>query len=294
MYQRMLVPLDGSESAEVALPYAEQLVGKMGDEITLISVVASGKSQQGHIYQVYMQKMVERTAQEIKKQAGKEVNVQSAMLEGDPSEEIVDYAERENIDLIVMATHGRSGIRRWALGSVANKVARATGCAVVLIRAKNDRRDVRDRGTIKRVLVPLDRSETSEAVLPYIGDIADNLKTEVILFIAVEQLYHVVVAGDSATKIPYSLEEMDDSVEDARDYLERVGKTLDERGITTMAEVGIGNAAEGIIELADKIDADLVAMSTHGRSGLGRWTFGSVADKVLHGGTTPLLLVRPH
>ncbi len=215
------------------------------------------------------------------------------ILSGHPAEKIVEYADTENIGLIIMATHGQSGIKRWALGSVADKVVRATTRPVVLIRAKGSRPDVREKGILHRVLVPLDGSKEGEAVIPYIEELASRLKVEVILLqvlaIGFNTLYNY---------FPLTEQQVESDKAIATAYLNNVEARLKEKGITVVSEerlgieIRFGNAAEEIIQLADERHADIVAMTTHGRSGVRRQVFGSVAERVLREGNTPLLLVR--
>jgi len=297
MYEKILVSLDGTELAELALPYAEELAGKLGSQVILIYVSESAEDPYHHMHQLYLQRMVETTKQgaerSLEKPATKEIKVESAILVGDPAEEILDYADKEDIGLIIMATHGRSGIRRWALGSVADKVIRATERPVALIRAKGVRPDVRAKGILNRALVPLDGSKESETIIPYVEELTSKLKAEVVLLHIVARTYHVYYGGvGEGAKIPYTDEEMEPLKASAEDYLKKVADGLKDKGIATKTEVRVGAAAEEIIKLADEIGADLVAMSTHGRSGVSRWAYGSVADKTLQGGNTPLLLVR--
>ncbi len=113
------------------------------------------------------------------------------------------------------------------------------------------------------------------------------------MFQAVERARHTYVGENMVvTYLPYSDEEMEPFKADAESYLEQVESLFKGGEITLRSEVGIGEAPEWIIEYADEIDADLVAMTTHGRSGITRWSMGSVASKVLHTGNTPLMLVR--
>ena len=296
MYHRILVPLDTSELAEVALPYAEQMAGRLGSEITLMSVSHSAGEKEQRVFRSYIQETVavtkERANRYLEKPTGQDVKVESAILVGNPAEEIVDYAERENIDVIVMATHGRSGIGRWALGSVADKVLRATERPVVLIRAKGARSDMLKKGVFKRALVPLDGSKESEAVIPYIEELASMLGAEVTLLQVLAVVYHVYISGDAPAQVPYTEEEMKPLKASAESYLEKVGSGLRGKGVTPKCQVRVGAAGHEIIKLADEIGADIVAMSTHGRSGVGRLVFGSVAEKVVRTGNTPVLLVR--
>ena len=301
MYEKILVPLDGSELAEVTLPYAEELAGRLGSEITLVSVLPFyselAPDLNLRLRQYYIEKIVENTKEAaeryVKKPQGRAIKVESRILVGNSAEEIVEYANKEDIDLIVMATHGRTGISRWALGSVANKVVRATKRPVGLIRAKGARPDVRQKGILNKALVPLDGSKEGEAVIPYVEELALKLKAEVILLQVLSTSYQAITA-ERYGYVSYTAQQMESDKAFARNYLEKVGARLKRKGMTVKSEVRLGIAAEEIIKLADEMYADVVAMSTHGRSGIGRWVFGSVADRVLHEGNTPLLLVRSY
>jgi nucleotide-binding universal stress UspA family protein len=299
MYKRILVPLDGSELAERALPYAEELAGKLGSEIILMNVRAPAEDPNNPEHRVYLTKMVATTKQDIKKSPslppGEKVKVDSSIIGSPgllthPAEEIVDYAETENIGLIIMATHGRTGIKRWALGSTADKVVRASKSPVLLIRANTG---VRKKASLDKILVPLDGSKQSETVLSHIESLASRLRARVILLHVVVQPYRVYAASEGVVEVPYTEEEIKSLKAGAEEYLEKVSSKLTGQGITTSYEVGVGSAGEEIIKIVDETDADIVAMSTHGESGFGRWEHGSIADKVIRAGSTPLLLVRP-
>ncbi len=295
MFERILVPLDGSDMAELALPFAEEIAGKLGSEIVLLHISESPLPDQRRALQFYIQQAAETTGQHAQTHidAASEwaVCVRPVTMSGRPATEILDYAERENIGLIVMATHGRSGVKRWLLGSIASKVVRAAECPVVLIRGTTPQDELRERGALKRVLVPLDGSAESETVVPYIAELAAGLKAEVILFQSVDQAFHVTQPRGTI-RTPFSPEEMAPILEEVEISLDRARQVLREKNVTSNIEVRIGDAPEEILKIADEVQADLVAMSTHGRSGLSRWAFGSVAEKVLYAATSPILLVR--
>jgi nucleotide-binding universal stress UspA family protein len=307
LYRRILVPLDGSELAEIALPYAQEMAIHLGSEVILINVRAPAENPNKPEHRVYISKMVAATEQNIKKSPalppGEKVKVESAIIGSTgllihPAEEIVDYAEKENISLIVMATHGRTGIRRWTLGSTANKVARASKCPVLLIRANTA---VPESVHLDKILVPLDGSKPSEVVLPYIENLAAKLKTKVSLLNVIEHAYHIYPYAEvpgyygstGIIQVPYTEEEVKPLKEMAEKYVKSVSDKLITGGIETSYEVRVGSAGEEIIKAEEEMHPDMVAMSTYGHSGFGRWDHGSVADKVLHAGNTPLLLVRP-
>ena len=295
MYEKMLVPLDGSEQAEVALPYAEELAGRLGSQITLLCVSESEEVLPYYRCDICLKKLVEptkRNAESYQEQGrGKEVKVDSVILTGYPAEQIVDYAAKEDIGLIVMATHGRTGVRRWALGSVANKVVKATRRPVALIRASGARADVREKGILHKALVPVDGSADGEAIMPYIEELASKLGAELTLI--------NILPRDYTTEREEQVDRLEELRASARAYLDKQVALLKEKGIAARAEfreVMEGAEAEEVIKLAVELDVDVVAMSTHGRYGArdtGRMTFGRVADNVLNGGNAPLILVRP-
>ena len=147
----------------------------------------------------------------------------------------------------------------------------------------------------ERILVPLDGSKVAESVLPHIEGLVSKLapdsKVQVTLFQALSPT-HYVVAWDAGASVAYTEAEMAQIKKKALEYLDNVGEGLRSRGAIVECKVGVGNAAEEIIKVADEINADLVAMATHGRSGLSRWAFGSITDRVLRCGNRPILMIR--
>jgi len=147
-----------------------------------------------------------------------------------------------------------------------------------------------------KILIPLDGSKTGETALPYVEELVSKLslrvKAELTLLQVVSFLTHYVAAGELMAPISYTEQEMRQIRQQARNYLNKIAKGIRSKKVSVKIKVGVGNSAEEIIKTADEISVDLIAMSTHGRHGLTRWAFGSVADKVLRGGQKPMLLVR--
>jgi nucleotide-binding universal stress UspA family protein len=224
--------------------------------------------------------------------------VKGEVISGYPAEEILRYAEEKEVDLILMATHGRSGVRRWVLGSVADKVLHSAAVPVLLIRAGMPRDAAYEKWSGARMLVPLDGSELAELVLPHVEALAGpqcGAEAEVILVGICEPLV-LPPAMTPETSVNWggaADEYMAKSKKSADKYLSRVQKGLTDAGLKVTLEVLEGDPATEIIEYAGKRQVNLIVMATHGRSGLGRWAYGSVAQKVLHGGSSPILLVRP-
>jgi nucleotide-binding universal stress UspA family protein len=277
LYKKIVVPLDGSPLAEVALPYAEEIAGKMGSEIVLLTVLPSEEPEEYQHHHLYTKKIVDLTKRQVEKYLknpeSKTVKIGTATRVGNPAEGILDYVNKGYLCLIVMATHGRSGVSRWAVGSVADKVVRATTRQpLLLIRAKGSHPDVRAKRILKKALVPLDGSTASETVIPYISEAARNLHMEITLIKVISRTNNSLASAEA--------------------YLQDWCKRLKEKGVSAGYEVRIGAAADQIIDFADETASDLVAMSTRGQTAINLWSLGSVAQKVLMGGNTPLLLVR--
>ena len=277
MYEEIVVPLDGSKLAEVALPCAEELATKMDYDIVLLSVLEPWGFDEQEKFNIYGNKMVDITKYHAEKYLtngnGQKVGVSAVTRTGNPAESIMEYVNKESPHLIVMASHGRSGISRWAVGSVADKVVRCTTRQpVMLIRATKHRPDIREKRILKKALIPLDVLTGDETVKHYVSVIASKLEMELTLLHVLSKTNHISA--------------------DTEAYLENECSMLKKRGITTRYEVKVGSIAETTIDFADEFAFDFVAMSTQGRTGVSLLTLGSIAQKVFLGGNTPLLLIK--
>ena len=148
----------------------------------------------------------------------------------------------------------------------------------------------------ERVIVPLDGSRVGEAALPVIDQLVNKLapgtKVEVTLIGVITLLRHWVVVGEASAPVSYTEDELKMIKDRVTKYLETTGDSLKKKGVTVKTLVTSGNAADEILKAAEQNNADLIAMSTHGRSGLRRLAFGSITDKVMHGSRVPVLMVR--
>ena len=148
-----------------------------------------------------------------------------------------------------------------------------------------------------RILVPLDGSKIGEAVLPYVEDIvsklAPDVEKEVTLLQVLAPTVIPEVSGRAVEGLPYTEKQMEASREDAMKYLNQAGESLKSKGVTVTAKVVIGLPADEIVKAADEVGVNIIAMSTHGRSGISRWAFGSITDKVLrHEKSVPILVIK--
>ena len=287
MYKRILVPLDGSKLAELALTPAEELAGTFNSELVLVSVCEPVEDQYRHMHQLYIEKIAEVIKSRIESKTS--VKVKSVVLLGEPAEEIINHAEKNEISLIIMVTHGRSSIMHWAMGSIASKVLQRVSMPLLLIRARAPYLEA--EGLFDRILVPLDGSDAGEAALPYVKELTERLKSEVILLEVVAPGQHVHTVG-GLDYVLFTEQHMESLKADVKQYLEKIGGRLAGTKATIRCEVKTGDAAQEIIRFADETNTRLVAISTRGRSGIRQWIFGSVAHKILQAGNTPVLVVR--
>ncbi|MBI3976961.1 MAG: universal stress protein [Chloroflexi bacterium] len=288
MFATILVPLDGSSLAERALPYAVPLARAMGGHLVLVRAVAA------HTFpgtdpteaQVALTQQAESDLTAVAERVRADgVEAESVVYYDDPVSAILDAARRREAKLIVMSTHGRSGLGRWIYGSVADQVLRRAEAPVLLMPATADRRW---SGGARRILVPLDGSDLAEEALILAAELARGLAAELYLL-------QVVEPPTSAYAEGYAFTEFDPEPElvGARRYLEGCAVGLRAAGRNVTVQSVLGQPAQAVATIAREQSADLIVMATHGRGGLARLVMGSVATGILQRSTVPLLLVRP-
>lgn len=308
MYKRMLIPLDGSEIAETLLPYVKEIAGRLGLKMTFLYVCSPHESESPATCLAYVENAAEITAsqaREFREKAGiqtqgEELKAEGKIVEGHPAEEILRFADENEVDLILMTTHGRSGIKRWALGSVADKVLRSSTVPVLLVRSGTPERTTDDEGLVRKILVTLDGSEIAESILPYVETLAKQWNArllDVVLLMVCEPLViPPIYAPDMEAPVNWGNlveEHIAYSKKAADQYLTGVAMRLNDAGLKVNSVVLEGAPAGEIINYANENPYSLIAIATHGRSGISRWAYGSIAEKVLSGASSPIFLVRP-
>jgi nucleotide-binding universal stress UspA family protein len=302
MYRKALVPLDGSELAEVVFVYAKELAGRLGLDLVLLHVYSPEEAEFVPMRRAYVERaaeMIRRQSEEAREKAGikpggKVIKVRGELAVGYPADEILRYANENAIDLILMATHGRSGLKRWTMGSVADKVLRASRVPVWLVRAGVPQEIVYDKWPTRTILVLLDGSELAETVIPHVEAVAKQRGAELLDVILLSVCEPMLLPSYYPVTLPLN---WDDHVARCKrsdmEYLAKIEKRLLDAGLRVRAEVLVGKPADVIVDYVNKNPVNLIIMSTHGRSGPSRWVLGSVAEKVLLGVSSPILLVRP-
>lgn len=295
MFTKILVPLDGSPLAERALPHAARLARITGARLLLVRA-ALARSFPGKDMTEAQCRAVREAATYLQRVAdslaGRGFAVETAVPYGEAASRIAEEVELRGADLIVMATHGRSGIGRWLYGSVAAKLLAHATAPVLLVRAWEQEPQPDPIGDGRpRVVIPLDGSPFAEEALPVARKLVRALDGELVLLQAIgvadpsvppEVMLDAFVERDLAR-----------NTSAAQDYLGHLADPLIREGYPVRIEVGVGAPADVIAAFARNARAKLLVLATHGRTGAGRAFLGSVADAVLRRGNIPLLLVRP-
>jgi len=284
---KLLIPLDGSPSSEAALHFAPLLKPLGIGSVVLMAVCEDFDhgaetrgandfyARQSVLYTAYLRDASRRLA------ATMACDVRGELRCGRPADEIRKLARAEQVDLIVMSTHGRSGLTRWAIGSVADKVLRSVEQPMFVIGPKAARKGA--PGAIARIAVPLDGSTPAEAALKPARDWAAALDARLYLVRAVD-----LPAFPAEEALIYSPELVEAARRAAAQYLDEVKAGL--AGVDVQTAVVVGPPAVQLTSYCRDRKIDLVVMTTHGRGALARAILGSTTDRLLHG-PAPVLVI---
>lgn len=286
MYSKILVPLDGSQLSETILPYARTIADALKAPVELLAAIepsllsAKGQTDPQKANLDYLNR-VATSFREPK-------SVISSVQIGNPAEVIVDKVSMQPDTLITMSTRGRSGIQRWMMGSVADKVLHATTSPLLFLRGETDSK-TSGEATLSKVLVPLDGSPFAEKALPHVVELATKIMMEVVLVRAPAAPRAAFVEQESDPAFQQIAKEI---IKETQTYLEARVKELQAKGLKVSYLLLEGEAAGEIIDLARKTPDNLIAICTHGWSGIGRWILGNVTERVVHHSGDPVLIIR--
>ena len=296
MSRLVLVPLDGSTFSESALPAALTIARRWNAQLEIVTVKEDQSMLAHEVLQLpsheWFEQYIEEVAGRVHGEAGS--TVRATVLEGSPPEAIHNHAAERGVDLVVMATHGRGPMSRFWLGSTADGLIRRSTVPILLLRPSEEAPEAQPDFNPRRVLVPLDGSDESERILTHALALAGNGETEFDLLRIYPYPKEI-----ASSYLPQTVEVNVDVLESGRTkaakYVEKAAATLIERGIPAMGHIVTDREpAAGILHYAEQSGADLIAMCTHGRSGLPRFFLGSVTDKVIRGAQIPTLVCHPH
>jgi nucleotide-binding universal stress UspA family protein len=294
MYERILVPLDSSNLADIVLPYAEVLAGELNSEVTLLYVCETEEEHYRRMHEFYLGKIAELVKSHVREQHTEKrdisIEVRAVVSCGKPPEEISSYAKNNNTNLIVMVYSGRSGIMRRLMAEIADKVFQATETPLLLIATK-PHLEPSPLGLLDRILLPLDGLQSGEAALPYVSELTKKIAAQVTLLQVVAPVYQVRTLR-GLDYIKFTKQQIESMKVNARQYLENVGKVLADTKALPQYEVRVGDPATEIISFTTETNTRLVAISTHRYSGTKQWRAEEIARKILQTTKTPVLLVK--
>jgi len=299
MFRTVLVPLDGSELAERALPYAVSLAKPGRAKVVLVRVALPPAPVilDGATLEHDQAEAIDEAEQYVAGVAEKlrtVVPVETSVRYGRAAAGIIESINQDTPDAVVMATHGRTGLAHLLVGSVAEAVIADSSVPVFTIYAQPGELPAPPFDpTEARVVVPLDGSDFAEAALPTVVDLIGT-GGELVLVTVVEPPQQLL--PDEFGNVLAYLDQQEESLtREARGYLAGVQAKILEKypRARISTEVRVGTAASGVIVAAADRVADLVVMASHGRTGVRRAVFGSVTGTVLREGSTPVLVVHP-
>jgi nucleotide-binding universal stress UspA family protein len=312
MYHSILVPLDGSLVGEQALPIACDIAQRSGATLQLVHVhmgVTAApisvedlpviderlESLSRSHEQAYLQGLCNRLADEYR------FVITPVLLDSgavDPTDQtlpalLADHVAASGTDLIVMTTHGRGGLARFWLGSVADVLVRISPAPILLLRPDEEVPEHTVLRPIQRILIPLDGSGRSEAIVDHALALGQPMQARYTLVRVVAPF--VLSAGAPFTApTDFDPDRTRRLQNEAQQYLDKVAQRMRDAGAQVQTRVLVSDqVAAALMQDAGLHNIDLIAMSTAGRSGLARLLLGSVADKVLRRVEVPLLLYRP-
>ncbi|MBA3470865.1 MAG: universal stress protein [Herpetosiphonaceae bacterium] len=301
MKQRILVPLDGSPLAETALSEARLMAQVLDCAITLLHVIMPVTAERAYLFptsrlqhdwedyhsraQEYLHTVQARLAEDG-------IEAACCVDEGFPADVITRHIENDPaVAMAVIATHGRSGLQRWFLGSVADKVFHAVRKPVMIVRPAPKNQPVVDKGQYRTILVPLDGSSIAAQAIDMAQQIGKNTGATLVLLGAVPNVTDLIMGvGDT---LPLWMEEqLQEEKDRLTKYLDLTAQQYVATGGKARTRVVYGQPAEEILHACTDEKADLIVMASHGRSGMQRLWYGSVATKVVNAAAVPLLIIH--
>ncbi len=296
MFRHILIPLDGSRLAECAVSCTMAFARIFGAKVSLLRVLEETQHSEGlHPIDPLDWNLLKREAgtylEELRSRFEAEgIDAKAVIKEGRPAQRILEAIHDKDVDLMVLSSHGRSGLSGWYAGSVLQKIVVRAHISVMIVRAYRHGDDSSTPFALSRILVPLDGSKRSEFALTPAASLARSHNAELILS-------HVVPRPEMPRWTQQTREDLElanriveRNLEEMEKHFETILSSLpvDARTILETAD----DATARLHELVSQEKADLVVMSAHGYSGKSKWTYGSIAQSFIAYGATPLLLVQ--
>lgn len=300
MINHILVPLDGSTLAECVLPHVIAIAPVTNARVTLLHVMQPLQNGRGggavdpiewHLQKQNSEKYMDQIVGQLN-EAGI-LGVERVILEGRPDNTVVEFAHNNNVDLIVLSTHGQSGLSGWNVSGVVQKILLRAYKSILLVRAYMSASGGETKVRYKRVFIGMDCSPRSEFVLPFAISLAQFHKSQVILETVVEkpQAINRFPLSEEYTNLIQKLVER--NTQAAKHYLKQLVTQFSMKDVKLKSHVSTGDSAIAVLhDLAEESNADLVMLVAHGSSGERRWPYGSVTTSFIAYGNSSLMIMQ--
>lgn len=278
MIERIVVPLDGSLTAEAILPQVRRLLYRNDSEVILVRAVDPPMAENAiTVAEVELSAARDYILGQVERLEKAGVRAKYVVRIGNPVGVILDVAEEHRATMVAMATHGATGLKRVLFGSVAENLMRKSPIPVFLVRPfwsyEIVSRTRTEQAPVRNVLLPVDGSDLSLKALPGVIELSDLFEARIVLLRVLEEKH-----GSA------------ESVAEAEKQMAAIARTIEKKGVETLTLIERGEPVEQILKVISFHEIDLVAMTTHGRSGLSRALMGSVTEDVLRRATVPILI----
>jgi nucleotide-binding universal stress UspA family protein len=300
MINHILVPLDGSTLAECVLPHVIAIAPVTNARVTILHVMQPLQNGRGggavdpiewHLQKQNSEKYLDQIISQFN-QSGL-LGVDRVILEGSPASSVVDFARNNNVDLIVLSTHGQSGLSGWNVSSVVQKILLRSYKSILLVRAYLPPSAGMTKIRYKRLFIGMDCSPRSEFVLPYAIGLAQHHRSQVILESVIErpQAINRFPLSDEDTNLINKFVER--NYEAATRYLKQLVTQFSMKDLKLKAHVSTGDSAITVLhDMAEESNADLVMLVAHGYTGERRWPYGSVTTSFIAYGNSSLMIMQ--
>lgn len=302
MFDTILAPLDGSQLADCVLPHVIAIARSFDAEITLLRMLeknqASASVQLFDLLNWQINKTkaalyLEKTRARIQESG---IRARTTVMEGLVAEGITEYAQNQDMKLIVLSSHGRAGLTQWGISNITQKIILSARTSLLIVRAHQygaHSGELSETPLYRRILVPLDGSQRSENVLPIVTQLAQFHESQI-------HLVQVIQTPEMARQMPPTREDLELSTQvvlrnraEAERYLEQLKSRSYLEGLAVQTHlVTSDNAAVALHQLVDQEHIDMLTLSAHGYSGNRQWPYGSMVNNFILYGKVPLLIVQ--
>jgi nucleotide-binding universal stress UspA family protein len=297
MFEHIVLPLDGSKLAESVLPHAVTLSKAFNSKLTLLRVVYQEEKANQHrminpIEWQMRKSEADAYLQSVQKRLkGVDLESEIHVIEGRPAEQIIEFAKREHVELLILSSHGKSGPSAWNINSTVQKVLLRAFMPVMIIRAYQEEPSDLDGVSYKRLFLPMDGSKRSECILPLAESICKLQNSQVFLTHIVEEPKlprQTPITEEVKTLIEKLLEI---NIEEAENYFSKILRQFPKGNVEIIIESS-KDPTVTLHTLIDRKQIDLVLLSAHGYSGENQWPYGKIALNFIAYGTTPLIIIQ--